>query len=129
MLDHYPGAKSLETFHVQINGPGADIASAGQGDSGMAEPGKDGAGHAERSPHLLYQIVRSLGALEIGGVYLDYVTVGKLCPHPELLEHLDHGEDIADVGDVREDGGPLGEKRSRHDGQRTVLTAADPDFS
>ncbi len=45
------GAQLLQGPQVHVDGPGAEVVAAGQGDPGLAEAGQQGAEHHDAGPH------------------------------------------------------------------------------
>ncbi len=113
----------LEALEVQVNGPGADGAAAGERHAGLAGPGHQRPQDQDRSPHGLDQLIGGHPAGELGGVHHQGVAVFELHPH-DTQKSFD-GADVRQGGDVVEVVDPRGQQSRREYGQRGVLGAAD----
>ena len=123
------GPHGHEALDVLVHGPAAQVAAAGQGDLGPAEP-------AEQRPHkviagsdLSGQLVGDLAVADVGAVHLhrgpvDYPHVG-----PQLPEDLEDQRHIADLGDVLNAADAVHQQGGGNDRDGGVFGAADLDGS
>ena len=107
---------------VQVDGPRADGAAAGQGDPGAAGARHQRAQHQARSAHGLDQFVGRFGAQdalrpETNGLAL-HVHGGS-----DIHQQALHGADVAHAGHAMQGDGFIGQQRRRQRGQRRVLRA------
>ena len=90
-------AHSLKAFQVQVNRPGANGAAAGQGNSGLAQAGQQGAHNQKGGAHFLHLLKRGGAVRQAGGVNLQG-AVFKMSFGAQIVKYVAH---IADVGQPR----------------------------
>ena len=126
------GAQMLQRGDVQIDGPCADGATAGQGNAGDAAAGQQGAQHEAGSAHGLDQIVGGFRPEDLAGLNGDAADVLAFTDmdfRPGMADEIEHGADVANLRDSVENDGVGGEQAGRDRGQSRVLGAADRDGS
>ena len=111
VLQGYLGAQRGKPFQVQVDGTGADGATAGKRYPGLAKARQERPEHQDRGTHGAHQVIGRLEAVQVRRVDLDDVSF-SLHAGPQLLENLDGGVDVAQEGDIadlvaagRQDGG------------------------
>ena len=122
-------AQGTEGLQVLVNGAGTQVAAAGHGDLAGAEPAQQSAQEIVACPHLTGQIVRHLGAVDVGGVDL----VGIFIEHPHLSaqggEDLQRDGHIADGGHVLDHAFIGCQDSGGQNGYHRVLRTADGHFA
>ena len=88
-----------ESPQVDVDLARAEVAAARHGHAGLPEAGDQRAHDLDRRAHALHQLVRRHLRLHAAGVDR-HGAVGELHDRPEILQHLLHGADVLDVGDV-----------------------------
>jgi len=125
VLDGDLRAHALQAFEVVVHGPRADVAATGEGDARPAEAGKQRAEHGERGPHLLDQLVGGFKRCQRGGVDGDGPVLREARPDAQMPQQVQQGQDVADAGDIGQDGlAVLGEHGGGEDREGGVLAAA-----
>src|SRR5271157_412525 len=125
-----PDPELLESFDVQINGTSADGASSGKRDAGAAAAGDQRSEHERGGAHGLDQFVRSfrgskVGAVDGGAVLGASVAEFDFGAHGG--QQIARGLNVADLRNVFEDDGLIGEQGCGHAGKGSVFGAADAD--
>ena len=122
-------AQCAEHLEVLVDGAGAEVAAAGHGHLCLAEPGQQRTEEVIAGAHLAGQVIRDVGAGQVGGVDL----VGVLVQHPHL--RAQHAQDlqahrhIADVRQILDDADVCCQDRSGQDAHSRILRAGDDDFA
>ena len=123
-------AELFESFDVQIDGAGADGAAAGERDAGAAAAGDQRSKDQGGGAHGLDQFVGRFGLGEIGAVNGGAVvgaSVAKFDFGAHGGQQVARGLNVADLGNVFEDDGLIGEQGGGHAGQRGIFGSADAD--
>ena len=76
----------------------------------------------------MHQFVGRLG-VELAGHVDGHDIAEKVHGCTDVAEHVDHGEDVGDAGNVGEHRPALGQQRRRHELEGGVLRARDHDRS
>ncbi len=123
------GAQSAERLQVLVDGAGPQVAAAGHGHLRPAEPGQQRAQEIIAGPHLPGQVVRHIGAHQMGGVDL----VGVAVQHPHLgaqgAEDVQADGHVADVGQILDHTDTGGQDGGGQDAHRRVLRARNIDLA
>ena len=123
-------AELFESFDVQVDGTAADGAAAGERDAGAAAAGDERSEDERGGAHGLDQFVGGFGAGEIfavdGGAVVG-ASVAEFDLGAHGGEQVARGLNVADLRNVFEDDGFVGEQGGGHAGKRGVFCAADAD--
>ena len=115
------GAQSFQREEVGVHPPATDHVAPGRRQVHPPEPRqhrpREQNGRADPGGELGVELPR----LGRGGVYLDRVRRRPRDRRAQMGQQLEHGLDVADVGNVVDAAGPVGEQGGRQDGQRCVL--------
>src|SRR5439155_1723183 len=115
------GAQSLEREEVGVHPPATDHVAPGRRQVHPPEPRqhrpREQNGRADPGGELGVELAR----LGRSGVHLDRVGRRPRDRRAQMGQQLEHGLDVADVGNVVDAAGPVGEQGGRQDGQRCVL--------
>ena len=122
-LDGQLGAQVTHAFQVQVDGPGTNDATAGQGDFGVVLPSQQGAENADRAAHFADEVVVA-DRLELGRAHGDGVALDR-DPGAERGEDFGHEMDITQLRHAPDDAFSGGQQGRRHDRQHRVFRAAD----
>jgi hypothetical protein len=125
VLDLDVRAHRLQSRDVDVHGPRADRAAAGQRHVGAAEARQQRAQHDDRGAHRAHQLVGRDGLADRRCVDLDPHAVVDRHAHAHAAEQLDHGRDVVQVRHVADGHDALCEERSGENRQRGVLGARD----
>src|ERR1035438_269450 len=123
-------AQLFESFDVEIDGASSDGAAAGERDAGVATAGYERAEDQRGGTHGFDEFVGSLGSGECGAVDGGAVmsaSVAELDFGAHGSEQVARGLNVADLRNVFEDNGLVGEQGGGHAGKRGILCAADAD--
>ena len=124
------GAQTFQSFDVEIDGAGADGASAGQRDAGAATAGYERSQNECGGPHRLDQLIRRLGRGERACANccpMMGASVAEFDLSAHCRKKLARGLDVAHLRDVFKNHRFVGEQGCRHARQRRVLRATDAD--
>jgi len=122
-VEDEPRAHALQRLQVQVHGPRADGAAAGQGHLGLAEQAQKRPKAQHRGAHGLHQVIGGL-VLQLAHLGRDHVVLeGRLAAKD--VQELEGGVDVAQAGHVGEAHRALGQQAGGEDGQGRVLGAAD----
>ena len=123
-------AELFEAFDVEIDGAAADGAAAGERDAGVSAAGDQRAEDQRGGAHGLDQFVGGFGGGE-GGAVDGGAVLGASVAEFDFGAHggeqVARGLDVADLRNVFEDDGLVGEQGGGHAGERGVFRAADAD--
>src|SRR6266478_8932994 len=121
------GAHFFERSEMQIDGPRADSAAAGKGNTRDAHAGHERAERKNRGAHRFHQFVRGLRVIQCGGAngVIAGGDFGGGNGGAHKREQLAHGDEVADFGDVVDGDLVRSEQGSGHHRQRGVFRAAD----
>ena len=123
-------AQALETFDMEIDGAGADGASAGQRDAGAATARDERPQDERRGAHGLDQLIRRFGSGQGAGANRGAVMsspVAEFYVGAHGGEELACGLDVAHLRNVFENHRFVGEQSRCHARQGGVLRATDAD--
>ena len=123
-------AEPLQTFDVKVDGAGADGASSGQRDAGVAAARYQRPQHERGGAHGLDQFIRRFGSGERARANrcpMMGASVAEFDFGAHGGEQLARGLDVAHLRNVFENDRFLGEQGCRHARQRGVLRATDAD--
>ena len=121
-------AQTFQSFDVQIDGAGADGASAGKRDAGASAAGDQRPEHQRGGAHGLDQFVGGFGRGERGAVdggAMLGASVAEFDFGAHGGEQVARGLDVANLRNVFQDDRFVGEQGGGHAGKRGVLGAAD----
>ena len=124
------GAQFLEALQVQVDGSGADGASARKRNAGMAKARHQRAEHQHRSAHLLHQFVGRQGIEQLARLNLDAVAVFLVLDrriNSQLVEQAAQGPNVAHARDIAQGHALVRKQRGRDRRQRRVLRPPDCD--
>ena len=120
-------AEGAEGLEVLVDGAGAKVTAAGHGHLCLAVAGQQRAEEVVAGAHLAGQIVRHIGAGEVGGVDL----VGVPVQHPDLgakdAQDLQAHRHIADIGQILNDADVTGQNGGRQNAHSRIFCARDGD--
>ena len=119
------GPHLLQGLEVEVDGPVADGAPAGQRDAGLARARHQGTQHEHRGPHGLDQVVGGLDGGELPGLDLDDAADPELDLRAHVGEEPPHGADVPHLGDIGEHDGLVREEGRADVGQGGVLGPRD----
>ncbi len=123
-------AETFESLDVQVDGAGANGAAAGKRDAGVSAAGDERAEDQRGGAHGLDEFVGGFRGVELGAVDGGAVlgaSVAEFDLGAHRGEKVARGLDVADLGNVFEDDGLVGEERGGHAGERGIFCAADAD--
>ena len=119
-------AQGFEAPQVDIDGPLADGAAAGQGHLALPQPGAQRPQHQNGRPQALH----SLGLSRLTQIAGGDPHVPSLPLHPGAAgrQHVRHAAHVGQIRRIMQHHGRLAQKRPRHDGQHGVLGRIDLRF-
>ena len=117
------GAQLLQGEKVGIDAPPPDHIAPRRRQRDPAEPGEHRAGQQDRRADPGAEFGVEVAGFGAGRVHLDRVRARPAHGGAEAGEELEHRLDVADVRDVVDATGPVGQQRGREDGKRGVLVA------
>ena len=123
------GAQSAEGLEVLVDGAGAKVAAAGHGHLRLAEAGEQRTQEIIAGAHLAGQIVRHIGAADVGGVDLVGVPVQHLDLGTQDAQDLQADGHIADVGQVLDDTDVPGQNGGRQDAHSRIFGTRNGDLT
>ena len=115
---------------MQVDGPAADGAAAGQRNAGMAAAGDQRSEHEGRGAHGLDQFIGGFGrgqSLAVNGGAMLGAAVAEFDFRSHGGEEVARSFNVAYLRNVFEDDRFVGEQGSGHAGKRSVFSAADAD--
>ena len=116
------GGKALE---VLVDGPAAEVAPAGQGHLGPAEPAQHSPHQVIAGPELAPRVIGDGLAPGGGAVHLHGGAVDEPHPGPQIPEDVQQQIHIADGGNIFNAAGPLHQKGRGDNTDGGILGAAD----
>ncbi len=120
--------RRLESLDVQVDGAGSDGAAAGKRNAGVAAAGYQRAEHQRGGAHGLDEFVGGFGGVEFGAVDGGAVlgaSVAEFDFGAHGGEQVARGLNVADLRNIFEDDGLIGEQGGGHAGKRGIFCAAD----
>ena len=124
------GSQLLKASQVEIDGPLADGATAGQGNLRPMHPGHQRPQNQDGGPHGPHELVRGPGALQFSGMDRQAIALAPVFErriHPQLFQQHTQRRNIPNLGNVLQHDGFVGEQCRRDNRQGGVLGAADCD--
>ena len=127
VFDPQIGPQRGQPGQVQIDGPVADGASAGQRDDGPASPCQQRAQHAEARPHAPHEFVVGADRPGIDRLQQDRPIGRPRGTQSKLPKQRRERPNVGQPGAAIQANRPFGEDRGGHHRQRRVLRAGRPD--
>ena len=118
-------AQGAENFQVLVDGAGAQVAAAGHGHLCLAETGQQCTQEVIAGAHLARQVIRDIGARQVGGVDLIGVLVQHLDLCAQGAQDLEADGHIADIRQVFNDADIGCQNGGGQDAHCRVLCAGD----
>ncbi len=130
-------AQLAQALQMQIDGPRADGAAAGQRHLRLAMAGHQRPQHQDRSAHLAHQIVWRTGLRDPARRQFQYpalvAAIGRLAVQmnfdTKLGQQIGHGGDVGHMGQIAQGQRLFAQKRGSHQRQRCVLGATYRDLA
>ena len=116
-------------LHVEVHRPPPDAVAAGVRDDHPPEAGQQRAEEDERCAHLHGRLERDEEPLRVAGAELKGVGVRVADVESDVAHGLAQDRHVADLGDVAQDAGLRGERRSGHQLEDRVLGPRNPDLA
>ena len=123
----HQGTQGLETLDVLVDGPGGEVAAAGQCHMGLAEAAQQGTHQVVAGPHLLDQIRVRLGAADVGAVDLQHMELGIGDLGTHTVQDIRKDSDIGNIGHVFDAAFAADQQCRGQDRHGRVFRAADGD--
>ena len=124
-LDADFGPERSKSLEMQVDGPIADVAAAGERDARFSSFGQQGPQHAEAGPHAADQLVIGDMRPFIDDAERQLVVAAACDSHPQRFEQGRQRVDVDQPRNPAEDRFPVGGQGRRHQGQGRVLRPAD----
>ena len=129
VVDRDRRAHRAQPQDMQIDGSGADRATARQRYVGMPEPAEQRAEHENRRAHRLDQLVRRKEFLDARSVDIHAAVVAMLGRDSHALQQLQRRGDVVQLRNVAQRHGTVGEQRGGENRQRRVLRSRDSNLA
>ena len=122
-------AQSTEHLQVLVNGAGAEVAAAGHGHLSLAKTGQQCAQKVVAGAHLAGQVVRDVGAGQMGGVDLVGVAVDHFDLCAQNAEDLQAHRHITDIRQILDHTDIRCQNGCRQDAHRRIFGTRNGNFA
>ena len=123
------GTQGTEHLEVLVDGAGAQVAAAGHGHLRPAKAGQQSAQEVVAGTHLTGQIVRHVGAGQMGGVDLVGVAVEHLDLRAQGAQDLQAHRHVTDIRQIFDHTDIRRQNGSRQNADRRILCTGNGDLA